>query len=108
MGSALRRVLIGRPRAIWPTRSLFHRLSLVPFLAWVGLGADGLSSSAYGPDEAYRTLFTGGACVPGPGPGWHDRDDGHRYRLRVQPDHRAIPRRRRLRRRDQAARTESA
>jgi amino acid transporter len=28
----------------------------VPFLAWVGLGADGLSSSAYGPEEAFRTL----------------------------------------------------
>ncbi len=25
-------------------------------LAWVGLGADGLSSSAYGPDEAFRAL----------------------------------------------------
>ena len=34
----------------------FHRLSLVALLAWVGLGADGLSSSAYGPDEAFRTL----------------------------------------------------
>jgi amino acid transporter len=34
-----------------------HRhLSLVAFLAWVGLGADGLSSSSYGPEEAYRTL----------------------------------------------------
>ena len=32
------------------------RLSLIPFLAWVGLGADGLSSSAYGPEEAFRTL----------------------------------------------------
>jgi amino acid transporter len=35
---------------------IFHRMALVPFLAWVGLGADGLSSSAYGPDEAYRAL----------------------------------------------------
>jgi amino acid transporter len=34
----------------------FHKLSLVALLAWVGLGADGLSSSAYGPDEAYRAL----------------------------------------------------
>ena len=25
-------------------------------MAWVGLGADGLSSSAYGPDEAFRAL----------------------------------------------------
>ncbi len=34
----------------------FHKLSLIALLAWVGLGADGLSSSAYGPDEAFRTL----------------------------------------------------
>ena len=27
-----------------------------PFLAWVGLGADGLSSSAYGPEEAFKAL----------------------------------------------------
>ncbi|HLN79813.1 MAG TPA: APC family permease, partial [Thermoanaerobaculia bacterium] len=32
--------------------------SLVAFLAWVGLGADGLSSSAYGPEEAYKALGT--------------------------------------------------
>ncbi|HYN64791.1 MAG TPA: APC family permease, partial [Candidatus Limnocylindrales bacterium] len=37
-------------------RRLYHRLALIPFLAWVGLGADGLSSSAYGPEEAFRTL----------------------------------------------------
>lgn len=35
---------------------IFHKLSLVAFLAWVGLGADGLSSSAYGPEEAFRAL----------------------------------------------------
>jgi len=35
---------------------LFHKLSLIPVLAWVGLGADGLSSSSYGPEEAYRQL----------------------------------------------------
>src|SRR5258706_2549736 len=51
----VRRFLIGAPRSL-NDRSLFHRLSLIPFLAWVGLGADGLSSSAYGPEEAFRTL----------------------------------------------------
>src|SRR5690242_19873443 len=35
---------------------IFHRMALIPFLAWVGLGADGLSSSSYGPEEAFRTL----------------------------------------------------
>jgi amino acid transporter len=29
---------------------------LVPILAWIGLGADGLSSSAYGPEEAFRAI----------------------------------------------------
>lgn len=33
-----------------------HSLALVAFLAWVGLGADGLSSSAYGPEEAFKAL----------------------------------------------------
>ncbi len=51
----LTRTLIGPPRDL-ADRSIYHRLSLIPFLAWVGLGADGLSSSAYGPEEAFRTL----------------------------------------------------
>jgi amino acid transporter len=37
---------------------LFHKLSLVVFFAWVGLGADGLSSSCYGPEEAFLALKT--------------------------------------------------
>ncbi len=35
---------------------IFHSVTLVSFLAWVGLGADGLSSSAYGPEEAFKAL----------------------------------------------------
>ena len=46
--TALKRLLFGKPRDL-ADRSLFKHLSLVPFLAWVGLGADGLSSSCYGP-----------------------------------------------------------
>ena len=53
--SRLRRTLVGAPRSLADT-GLFHRISLIPFLAWVGLGADGLSSSSYGPEEAFRTL----------------------------------------------------
>lgn len=53
----VRHRLVGRPRDL-ADRRIFHHISLIPFLAWVGLGADGLSSSAYGPDEAFRTLFT--------------------------------------------------
>jgi hypothetical protein len=33
-------------------------VTLVAFLAWVGLGADGLSSSCYGPEEAFLALGT--------------------------------------------------
>lgn len=36
--------------------TIFHQVSLIAFLAWVGLGADGLSSSCYGPEEAYLAL----------------------------------------------------
>src|SRR3954452_15022154 len=35
---------------------VFHNLSLIAFFAWVGLGSDGLSSSCYGPEEAFVTL----------------------------------------------------
>ena len=53
--SKIRRKLIGAPRDIQDT-SIFHKISLIPILAWIGLGADGLSSSAYGPEEAFRAL----------------------------------------------------
>ncbi len=49
------RFLVGKPRDL-KDPSLFHHISLVAFLAWVGLGADGLSSSAYGPEETFRAL----------------------------------------------------
>src|SRR5690349_22609088 len=51
----VRRAVLGAPRPL-DDHGLFHKLSLVAFLAWVGLGADGLSSSAYGPEEAYLAL----------------------------------------------------
>ncbi len=50
-----RRILIGKPRDLTNSATL-HNISLVAFLAWVGLGADGLSSSAYGPEEAFKAL----------------------------------------------------
>src|SRR5438874_6386551 len=53
--SRLRRAVFGAPKDIKDPHA-FHKLSLVALLAWVGLGADGLSSSAYGPDEAFRAL----------------------------------------------------
>jgi amino acid transporter len=36
--------------------SVFHKISLIAFFAWIGLGADGLSSSCYGPSEAFLNL----------------------------------------------------
>ena len=51
----LRHLLLGDPRDPFD-HSIFHKLSLLPFFAWVGLGADGLSSSCYGPEEAFKTL----------------------------------------------------
>ena len=50
-----KRVLLGGPKDIQDPH-LFHTLSLAAFLAWVGLGADGLSSSSYGPEEAFKNL----------------------------------------------------
>ena len=33
-----------------------HNIALVAFFAWVGLGADGISSSNYGPEQSFRAL----------------------------------------------------
>ena len=52
---SLKELIIGKPKDPLDPR-VFHQISLVAFLAWVGLGADGLSSSAYGPEEAYLAL----------------------------------------------------
>jgi amino acid transporter len=52
---SLRRFLFGAPRDVQDPKT-HHHISLIALLAWVGLGADGLSSSAYGPDEAFRAL----------------------------------------------------
>lgn len=48
-------IFIGRAKTI-QDKSIFHKLSLVAFFAWIGLGADGISSSCYGPEEAFRHL----------------------------------------------------
>src|SRR5437899_8295125 len=51
----LRTMVIGAPLDPLSQKTRQH-IALVAFLAWVGLGADGLSSSAYGPEEAFRAL----------------------------------------------------
>ncbi|HTY55700.1 MAG TPA: APC family permease [Candidatus Binataceae bacterium] len=50
-------ILIGPARNIHDP-DIFHHVSLIAFLAWVGLGSDGLSSSCYGPEEAFIALGT--------------------------------------------------
>jgi len=50
-----KRVFLGKSRDPLDPH-VFHQLSLVAFLAWVGLGADGLSSSCYGPEELFVNL----------------------------------------------------
>jgi amino acid transporter len=53
----IRELFLGK--ALDPMKSeTRHSMALVAFLAWVGLGADGLSSSAYGPEETFRALGT--------------------------------------------------
>src|SRR6195256_2536532 len=51
----LREVVLGKPRDPLSAETR-HSVALIAFFAWVGLGADGLSSSCYGPEEAYLAL----------------------------------------------------
>lgn len=51
----LKHLVVGRPHDLGDRRVL-HHMALIPLLAWIGLGADGLSSSAYGPEECMKAL----------------------------------------------------
>ncbi|MBA3686148.1 MAG: APC family permease [Planctomycetes bacterium] len=51
----VRHAVLGQPRDV-TDKSVFQHLALIPLLAWVGLGADALSSSAYGPEEAFKAI----------------------------------------------------
>jgi amino acid transporter len=55
IGQKLKNLVIGKSRSP-RDKHVFHKLSLIAFFAWVGLGADGLSSSCYGPSEMFITL----------------------------------------------------
>src|SRR3974390_2391515 len=59
MSNKIRALLVGAPKDVHSEHT-FHSISLIAMLAWVGLGADGLSSSAYGPEAAFRELVAGG------------------------------------------------
>ena len=52
---SIKNVVLGKAHDIRDP-DIFHKLSLIAFFAWIGLGADGLSSSCYGPEEAFRAL----------------------------------------------------
>jgi amino acid transporter len=56
----LRESLLGKPLDPFSGETRKH-VVLVAFLAWIGLGADGLSSACYGPEEAFLAL---GAHTP--------------------------------------------
>ncbi len=53
--AAARRTIIGARKNI-EDPSIFQKIALIPILAWIGLGADGVSSSSYGPPEAFVAL----------------------------------------------------
>jgi amino acid transporter len=50
-----RHIIIGAKKNI-EDPGIFHKIALFPLLAWIGLGADGVSSSSYGPPEAFIAL----------------------------------------------------
>jgi amino acid transporter len=51
----LRRAVVGPPKNPFDPQ-IRQRIALVAFLAWIGLGADGLSSANYGPELGYLAL----------------------------------------------------
>lgn len=55
MVDKIKTIVFGKPKDPLDPR-VFHNVSLVAFFAWIGLGADGLSSSCYGPEEAFLSL----------------------------------------------------
>ncbi len=57
MITALKDLIFGKPRDPFD-RKTRKNISLVAFFAWIGLGADGISSSCYGPEEAFLALGT--------------------------------------------------
>jgi amino acid transporter len=55
MSRRLRESLFGKPLDPFSGDTRKH-VALVAFMAWIGLGADGLSSACYGPEEAFLAL----------------------------------------------------
>ncbi|MBN2689062.1 MAG: APC family permease [Gammaproteobacteria bacterium] len=55
MFDKIKRLVFGAPRRPMQQETR-HTISLAAFFAWIGLGADGLSSSAYGPEQSFLVL----------------------------------------------------
>ncbi len=55
LGKRLKNIVIGGAHDPHD-KNIFHKISLIAFFAWIGIGADGLSSSCYGPQEAFVAL----------------------------------------------------
>ena len=55
MLARLRGLLLGGRRNLFDP-GIHRQLALIAFFAWVGLGSDGLSSSSYGPEQAFLAL----------------------------------------------------
>src|SRR5688572_27102748 len=55
MVEKFRDLVLGKPKDFLDPE-VFKNISLIAFFAWIGLGADGLSSSCYGPEEAFLAL----------------------------------------------------
>ena len=53
--ASARHAIIGAKKNV-EDPGIFHKIALFPLLAWIGLGADGVSSSSYGPSEAFVAL----------------------------------------------------
>ncbi len=101
-GRSLKSLVIGPARSLGES-NLFHKVSLIALFAWVGLGADGLSSSCYGPEETFRAL--GSYDPPEPVRRAGLRGDHRRDLRQLFADHFAVPLgRRRLPGGEQAAR----
>jgi amino acid transporter len=57
IAARLKGIILGKAKDI-EDPGVFRKLSLIAFFAWVGLGADGLSSANYGPEESFLSLGT--------------------------------------------------
>lgn len=53
--ASIKQFLLGAPLDPFKQETR-HSIALIAFFAWIGLGADGISSSAYGPEEAFAAL----------------------------------------------------